>query len=75
MSRGSNIIDPISLCLRVSVVDLVCALQINKKPGAVEMVLQVRVPEYLLLINDIHGPRGAFQDNTSDRFRGLRNGL
>ena len=39
------------------------------------MVLQVRASEYLLLINDIHGPRGAFRCNEPDRFRGLCNGL
>ena len=39
------------------------------------MVLQVRASEYLLLINDIHGPLGALRYNDPDRFCGLCNGL
>ncbi len=64
---GLKIVIFLSLCLSVSVVN-------NKKPGAAEMVSQVRAYEYLLLINDIHGPRGAFHDNEPDRFRSLCNG-
>jgi hypothetical protein len=39
------------------------------------MVLQIRVSEYLLLMNDIHCPCEAVRDNEPDRFRGFSNGL
>jgi hypothetical protein len=64
------------LCLRGifgSGLSGLCKFQ-NKKPGTAEMVSQVRAYEYLLLINDIHGPRGAFHDDKPDSFRSLCNG-
>ena len=64
---GLKIVILLALCFSVSVVN-------NKKPGTAEMVSQVRANEYLLLINDIHGPRGAFHDDKPDSFRGLCNG-